>query len=70
YKVLGVARDATPELVKSTYRKLSMKHHPDRAKDGEKEAATRKMAEINEANEILSDPFKRKTYDRTGKVQA
>jgi len=68
YKVLGVARDAMPELIRSTYRKLSMKHHPDRAKEGEKETATKKMAEINEANEILSDPVKRKRYDRTGKV--
>lgn len=68
YKVLGVAQDAMPELIRSTYRKLSMKHHPDRAKEGEKEAATKKMAEINEANEILSDPVKRKRYDRTGKV--
>ncbi|XTI88957.1 heat shock protein DnaJ, partial [Cenococcum geophilum] len=66
YKVLGVARDAMPELIRSTYRKLSMKHHPDRAKEGEKETATKKMAEINEANEILSDPVKRKRYDRTG----
>jgi curved DNA-binding protein len=64
YQVLGVARTATPEEIKSAYRKLALKYHPDRTK-GDK-AAEEKFKEVNEANEVLSDPAKRKKYDQFG----
>jgi len=64
YKVLGVGTTATPEEIKKAYRKLAIKHHPDKAK-GDK-AAEEKFKGINEANEVLSDPEKRKKYDQFG----
>ena len=64
YQVLGVAKTATPEEIKSAYRKLALKYHPDRTK-GDK-AAEEKFKEVNEANEVLSDAIKRKKYDRFG----
>jgi curved DNA-binding protein len=64
YKVLGVAKTATPEEIKKAYRKLALKYHPDRSK-GDK-AAEEKFKEANEANEVLSDPQKRKKYDQFG----
>ena len=64
YKVLGVGTTATPEEIKKAYRKLAFKHHPDKTK-GDK-AAEEKFKEINEANEVLSDPEKRKKYDQFG----
>lgn len=66
YKVIGVSRDADPRQIKSAYRRLSKQHHPDKAaKLGiSKEEAERKMATINEAYEILSDPELRARFDR------
>jgi curved DNA-binding protein len=64
YKVLGVSKTATPEDIKSAYRKLALKYHPDRTK-GDK-VAEEKFKEVNEANEVLSDPQKRKKYDQFG----
>lgn len=66
YKVIGVPRDADERQIKSAYRKLSKLHHPDKAaKQGlAKEAAEKKMAEINEAYEVLSDPELRARFDR------
>jgi curved DNA-binding protein len=64
YKVLGVGTTATPEEIKKAYRKLALKHHPDKAKGNK--ASEEKFKEINEANEVLSDPEKRKKYDRFG----
>jgi curved DNA-binding protein len=64
YKILGVGTTATPEEIKKAYRKLAFKHHPDKTK-GDK-AAEGKFKEINEANEVLSDPEKRKKYDQFG----
>lgn len=60
YETLGVARDATPEQIKAAYRKASKKAHPD--KGGSDEA----MAAVNQAHDVLSDPERRKHYDRTG----
>ena len=62
YKVLGVSRKATQDDVKKAYRKLVLKHHPDRNPDKQEEAA-KKTAEINEAYEVLGDPSRRKEYD-------
>ncbi|CAK7207742.1 hypothetical protein SEUCBS139899_010555 [Sporothrix eucalyptigena] len=66
YKVIGVPRDADERQIKSAYRKLSKMHHPDKAvKQGlTKEAAEKKMAEINEAYEVLSDPELRARFNR------
>jgi len=64
YKVLGVAKTATPEEIKKAYRKLALKYHPDKTK-GDK-IAEEKFKEVNEANEVLSDPQKRKKYDQFG----
>lgn len=64
YSVLGVPKTATPEEIKKAYRTLAMKYHPDKTR-GDK-AAEEKFKDINEANEVLSDPEKRKKYDRFG----
>ena len=65
YKVLGVNKGATADEIKTAYRKLARKHHPD-LNPNDKEA-NKKFQQINEANEVLSDPEKRKKYDQYGK---
>lgn len=64
YQTLGVARDASAADIKKAFRKLARVHHPDVAKD--KKSAEAKFKEINEANEVLGDPEKRKKYDQLG----
>lgn len=66
YKVLGVANDADERQIKSAYRKASKQYHPDKAaKQGiSKEDAEKKMASINEAYEVLSDPELRARFDQ------
>ncbi len=65
YALLGVPKTAGEAEIKSAYRKLALKHHPDR-NPGNKTSES-KFKEINEANEVLSDPKKRKMYDQMGK---
>src|SRR5215217_1402177 len=65
YKILGLDKSATEAQIKSAYRKLARKHHPD-LNPSDKEAH-KKFQQINEANEVLSDPEKRKKYDQYGK---
>ena len=65
YKVLGVSKTATEKEIKSAYRKLARKFHPD-LNPGDKESEKR-FKELNEANEVLSDPENRKKYDKYGK---
>jgi DnaJ family protein C protein 3 len=66
YKVLGLTRDADELQIKSAYRKMVKQHHPDKAhKQGiTKEEAEKKMAAVNEAYEVLSDPELKSRYDR------
>ena len=64
YEVLGLSKGATAEEIKKAYRKLAMKYHPD-YNPGDK-SAEEKFKEINEANEVLSDPEKRQRYDQYG----
>ena len=64
YKILGVAADATSDQIKAAYRKLARKYHPD-LNPNDKDANI-KFQELNEANEVLSDPKKRKIYDQYG----
>jgi curved DNA-binding protein len=64
YKILGIPKTATPKEIKSAYRKLARKLHPD-LNPNDKDAK-RKFQEINEANEVLSDPEKRRKYDQHG----
>ncbi|CAI2175655.1 14104_t:CDS:2 [Funneliformis geosporum] len=61
YNVLGVAPEATPEEIKRAYKKLALQHHPDR-----KSGVEAKFKEIGEAYEVLSDPTRRKQYDKDG----
>ncbi|OGR77910.1 MAG: molecular chaperone DnaJ [Elusimicrobia bacterium GWC2_64_44] len=64
YRTLGVARNAGPDEIKSAYRKLAMKHHPDRNQGNSESESVFK--EINEAYEVLSTPEKRQVYDQYG----
>src|SRR4051812_24499047 len=64
YATLGVSRSASDDDIKKAFRKLARQFHPDVAKD--KKTAEEKFKEINEANEVLSDPVKRKKYDELG----
>jgi curved DNA-binding protein len=64
YKILGVEKNATQEDIKKAFRKLAVKYHPD--KNPGNKAAEDKFKDINEANEVLSDPEKRKKYDALG----
>ena len=64
YEVLGVSKGASEEEIKKAYKKLARKYHPD-MNPGDKEAEE-KFKEINEANEVLSDPDKKARYDQCG----
>jgi curved DNA-binding protein len=65
YKVLGLNKNATEEDIKKAFRKLARKHHPD--VNPNDKTAKEKFQQINEANEVLSDPVKRAKYDKYGK---
>ena len=64
YEVLGVPKNASEQDIKKAYRSMAKKYHPDRNKDNPEAEA--KFKEVQEANEILSDPQKRAAYDQYG----
>jgi curved DNA-binding protein len=65
YQILGVDKKASAEDIKKAYRKLARKYHPDISKEAD---ASLRMAEVNEANTVLSDPEKRAAYDALGEA--
>src|SRR5499427_799978 len=64
YGILGVKKNATQEEIRKAFRKLARKHHPD-VNPGDKKAEE-KFKDLSEANDVLSDPKKRKIYDQLG----
>lgn len=66
YEVLGLSKNASEEDIKKAYRKLAMKHHPDRNQGDDAKKAEEKFKEAKEAYEMLSDPQKRAAYDQYG----
>ncbi len=66
YATLGVPKTASQDEIRKAFRKLARQHHPDVVKEKDKKAAEAKFKEVNEANEVLGDPEKRKRYDDLG----
>ncbi len=65
YRTLQIARNAEPEVIERAYKALSMKYHPDKVPSQERERATLRMQQINEAYQTLRDSAKRRRYDLT-----
>lgn len=69
YAVLSVPQDATPDQIKTAYRKAALKHHPDKAAESDKATAHAKFQEVAFAHAILSDERRRRRYDVTGRTE-
>eukprot|EP00547_Thalassionema_nitzschioides_P016246 CAMPEP_0194248502 /NCGR_PEP_ID=MMETSP0158-20130606/18517_1 /TAXON_ID=33649 /ORGANISM="Thalassionema nitzschioides, Strain L26-B" /LENGTH=151 /DNA_ID=CAMNT_0038984813 /DNA_START=25 /DNA_END=476 /DNA_ORIENTATION=+ len=67
YSILGMPRSASSKEIKSAYRKLALKHHPDKVTEEEKEDSEKIFVKVSEAYAVLSDDTKRKVYDKHGK---
>eukprot|EP00550_Attheya_septentrionalis_P008011 CAMPEP_0198296626 /NCGR_PEP_ID=MMETSP1449-20131203/33261_1 /TAXON_ID=420275 /ORGANISM="Attheya septentrionalis, Strain CCMP2084" /LENGTH=193 /DNA_ID=CAMNT_0043997291 /DNA_START=232 /DNA_END=810 /DNA_ORIENTATION=+ len=69
YKVLGLSKKtATPKTIKSKYRKLALKYHPDKVEEADKEKSKQKFIKVSEAYAVLSDPKTKDIYDKYGKA--
>ena len=66
YEVLGLERTASPDQIKSAYRKTALKTHPDKVAEDKKDEANAKFQQVAFAYAVLSDPTRRKRYDETG----
>jgi len=66
YEILGVKKDSSKEEIKKAYKKLALKHHPDRVPEEEKKKAEERFKKISEAYAVLSDDSKRQAYDQFG----
>jgi molecular chaperone DnaJ len=65
YRRLQVTRDADPAVIERAYKALSMKYHPDQSAAEQRDIATRRMQQLNEAYRVLRDPNLRRNYDET-----
>ncbi|HAW60603.1 MAG TPA: hypothetical protein DCW86_03955 [Actinobacteria bacterium] len=72
YEILEVHHDASPEVIEKAYKTLSFKHHPDRQPPDQRNRATKKMQDLNEAYRVLSDPILRRVHgeQRSGTERA
>jgi len=66
YDILGIGKNASPDEIKTAYRKLARKHHPDMNPEADKKEAEEKFKELSEAYEVLIDPQKKQLYDQYG----
>eukprot|EP00588_Corethron_pennatum_P023829 CAMPEP_0194321590 /NCGR_PEP_ID=MMETSP0171-20130528/17797_1 /TAXON_ID=218684 /ORGANISM="Corethron pennatum, Strain L29A3" /LENGTH=155 /DNA_ID=CAMNT_0039079547 /DNA_START=234 /DNA_END=698 /DNA_ORIENTATION=- len=67
YKILGIKKKSKPKEIKSAYRKLALKFHPDKVPEKDREKAQAKFMKVSEAYSVLSDKKKRRVYDKHGK---
>lgn len=68
YSILGLSKKCKAKDIKSAYRKLALKYHPDKVPEAEREESEKKFIEVSEAYTVLSDEEKRKIYDKYGKI--
>ena len=70
YEVLEIHRDASPVIIKKAYQALAFRYHPDKQTVDRKDWAEQRFIELTEAYRVLSDPLKRRIYDRTNQPRS